>query len=393
MSNKSPFTEEEMKYVEQLIGALREGKGSKSTSERMRDYCLARFPEMTRETADGIVNTITSTVATFGDGLKNEDTKTWFYNRLDEATEGMTREEVYAYYLSALIAIKSLDAREVAANLEKEDFDGEAYYQELKEMSMGLNEEELTDEDLEELLTQLEDAMGHSAVNIMLNSEIISLLENMSEEQTQEFVEGNASDAEFKCFATLALYLGKEEGKITSIGKDATLESLAVGVCARIEGERTARRAIWGEITWEEAMEKLEKIAKVATACLVIGGAVVAAGALMAGSGALLCALFGGSLLALFIGAAGGGVAAEKFFKWSMSKVGDASEAVGGGSKAAAQSIKDGCEFVKKYTQETLIPAVKKGAEDAWAFIEDLVAKGIAVAMSGVEKLKEMARV
>lgn len=393
MSNKSPFTEEEMKYVEQLIGALREGKGNKSTSERMRDYCLARFPEMTRETADGIVNTITSTVATFGDGLKNEDTKTWFYNRLDEATEGMTREEVYAYYLSALIAIKSLDAREVAANLEKEDFDGEAYYQELKEMSMGLNEEELTDEDLAELLTQLEDAMEHSAVNIMLNSEIISLLENMSEEQTQEFVEGNASDAEFKCFATLALYLGKEEGKITSVGEGATLESLAIGVCARIEGERTARRAIWGEITWEEAMEKLEKIAKIATACLVIGGTVVAAGALMAGAGGLLCALFGGSLLALFIGAAGGGVAAEKFWKWSMSKVGDASETIGKGSKAAAQSVKDGCEFVKKYTQETVIPAVKKGAEDAWAFIEDLVAKGIAVAMSGVEKLKEMARV
>lgn len=393
MLNKIPLTEEETKYVEQFIGELREGKREKSTAERMREYCQFCFPEMTKEKAEEIVNGITSTVSAFGDGLKSEDTTDWFYGRLNQATAGMTREETYAYYLSALIAIKSLDAREVAANLEKEDFDGEAYYQQLKEMSMGYNEEELTDEDLEELIIQLEEALGHSAVNIMLNSEIISLLENMTEEQTQEFVEGNASDAEFKCFAALALYLGKELGKIHSIPEDATPESLAVGVCAKIEGERTARKAILGEITWEEAMEKLEKIAKIATACLVITGAVVAAGALMAGAGSLLCVLFGGSLLAMFVGAAFGGYGAGKLYHWAMGKVGDASEAVGRGSKEMAESIKKGSEFIRNYTKETVIPAVKQGTEEFLKFLEELKEKGIAIVKEGVDKLKEMARV
>jgi hypothetical protein len=373
---------DEAEYVDALLRQIQENaKSDCSVRENMVDFILARSPETSRADAEKLTDRIIGATAHFAQYLEEarRDETGWVEAKLGEATKGMTPAQKYEVMFKLLIALRSLDAKQMEQDLREAGFDPDQKMKERMEASVEISEGDVTQERLDELSRLLAEAIENSTVAVAGNEEIAELIETLAQknELPEEFAANSWSDAAYKNYAALAAFLAYEQGKTTSIPENIEPETIAVGVAAGIERSKVVAQAQQGKIAWETAKLVLKAIAAAALLCLAFWVAVkVVMGAAVLGAAAF-SALLGGSLFAMILGIVLGGYLGYK----GVVKLIECGEQIAQGAGKTMEKVSEllvkGYRKASAFFRETAWPAIRTQLHAFRKFIDEKFLQGV----------------
>lgn len=382
MDSDFRISKDEGKYIEGVIEKLKENVNSTiSVKENMIDFYLKRFPDTTRTEAEKNIDKIINGVSTFTknfEEFKNGDNDQ-IAKKLEEVTKDLPIEKKYECMVNFLIAIKAVDCNLVAENLKDGSFDDVKKFEEIKNATINVNADTVTQEMLDEITELTKEAIDNSAIGISGSKDVIGLINSLpgNQDAAKDFAIANWDEITLKNYVSLAVYVASLEGALSSMPADADPEIIAAGVSAGFERDKIIKQASLGQITWEYARKALKFIGGALLICL-LGWLTFKIMLGMIGLGTLVIgALFNFALIAMIAGMILGGFVAYKSVDVIVDVAGKIISLFSKGYDQAMDMIEKGYLKMEKLMKDTVFPMVTAGITRLWKFINERIVQGI----------------
>lgn len=370
METKFQLTDVEANVVSRIYeNVLSSLLTDKSVRDNMVSYLRNRNETWALEISENAVDKLIKGVAGFRTNyaeLKNDETT--FAELLNESMKDLTLTQKYDCMLNFLATVKALDISVVSEMLGNADADIISKFEELKQQTLSASEGEITEEMLEELTCQIQDAISDSTVCVANVENLKSLINELPSngEAGKSFVVRNMEELDDDCYTALATYVAFMEGNIETIPADTDPELIAVGVAAGKEHARVIEQARCGIISWEFAAKCLKYIGM----ALLIGFFAwitfkVFCGVLMLSSFAI-AAFLGGSFLAALTGLVVGAYLTYLATSWLVDK-----------EINWVDGYSEVYDKVMAYIKTTLYPTVIKGIAVFVTFVREKIIGGV----------------
>ena len=293
------LTNEEMTKVTERYNVINEAYDmTLSLNDNLVNAYMGTFPDLTKDEASEVVGKLIN-----GCDILTSRYQEALANGFDAEKEiaglcvGKTTAQRYLILVNALVAVQTLNLDSFAsvANI-KEQMD--------KAIDAYTNSKpEPAEKDCEELQQMLAEALESNTLVLNGVEEAKKFINNIGYgvERVIDFASDQYDDARYKAEMALATWLAFKTGEINSVPKDATPESIGIGVATATEEVKVMDDVARGKKTVDMAVKCLKILGGVSLICL-IGIAVMVAALFVTGtiiSAAMT--IFGDSLLACIV--------------------------------------------------------------------------------------------
>jgi len=364
--------------------------GAISLKENEINFILKNCPQLTGneagEIVDGIHNGCVLYNAELEKALEGEKSsiKTVFAERLSEA--GV--EERYAIASAMLMVVQAVNEEAVAQFSENKGSDIRKTVEELLSAEDGLkvNEGSVGEEELEELLTVLDEAIDSTPIGYYGCEGIKKLVESDIEAEGINFVEDYLKNEQLKTVNAVVTYIAYRNGELDCVEEKVFPEELAVMVCAGMDSHSTMVGLGAGCVPEDAASKVYKAIGKAVIVCLctyvlyklmLVGFAIGMASFAVFFSSQIIV-----TVLSLIYGIVFGVTSAAALLKL-LEKIGVMGVTV---FVVAKIKISEAYKKISSIITEKVVPAVKEKAEKIRDFITEKVVpylKNVAKAIFG----------
>lgn len=359
----------EMNTVREILGSILEFHAEEDgIIDCMSRFYQKRFPNISLETSREMAEKISTVVDGYHSRCEeamDADINQWIMDQINSRTEEMSLEEEYWCRLNVLVAIDAVDGQSLK---NMNDLTVSEWQYDTEKIS-GENfrvppRGSVTEEDLQTLNRVLAGGIEKSGAMLYGCENFSRLLEQAAQEDAVKvFVTDMWTDTKLKCFQSLATWIAYQEGSLSSLPEDVTLELLTVSVCAGMDADNATKNAAAGKISWEKAI----KIIKVAGAVFltmaalyiiasltaaVVFGIATGVGAVL---GAGLTALISTAVLTICVANLLSDPMADLFQKTF--------QGMGKAYDISMENLKRGFDESSRLMQEKVIPQVKEYAQ------------------------------
>lgn len=235
-----------------------------SLEDNLANFYLNQFPGVFPEDAHEIVNGIKSGVMSFNDTLNEALSRNGidYVEKLKRLGDGKTNEEKYEIYINFLSTLNVLET----ANFNLENADVKQTFEEIKSQIYTVKES-VTDEELNEIIEKVSDALNNTTLTLSSSEMINQLIEHLPEGESaiSTIIRGSEQDIKLKMLTSLATFIAHQKGELESTaGLELSAEQIAINVCAGIEETRVIEGVKKGIFTVENAIKVLKIIGGVA---------------------------------------------------------------------------------------------------------------------------------
>lgn len=376
------ISKNEAVYVGEMLGIIMENeKKELSTRENMISFWLQRFPNTPRADAEKGVDKIIYGVSTFNQNYQEakEEDDTWLIRKIDEATKALTNEQKYECMLNLLLALKAVDVDVLTERASLKEFNFEKRFEELKDSTMSVMIDKVSEEELQELLELIKGAISNSGISIAGNCEIAELIKELpeNEEAVKAFAEKNWDDIDYKNYAAIATYISYLEGAMPSIPENTDPEIIAVGVAAGIERDKVIDEANSGKITWEAAWKALKIIGGIILYSLLLWFSFNMLTTFIYLGGEIFTSLISNSLIGFLTGTIIGGYLGFRVTNDFVEVGSNAVDIVGEHYDKAVELITEGYDKTSNYFIETIKPTFNDYLKEVVEFMDKKILQGL----------------
>lgn len=263
MNNK--FSKEDLEKINSLVESFNGANSPElSLEDNLVNFYLNQFPGIFPEDAHEIVNGIKSGVMSFNGTLNEALSQNGidYVDKLKRLGEGKTNEEKYEIYINFLSTLNVLET----ANFNLENADVKQTFEEIKSQIYTVKES-VTDEELNEIIEKVSDALNNTTLTLSSSEMINQLIEHLPEGESaiSTIIRGSEQDIKLKMLTSLATFIAHQKGELESTaGLELSAEQIAINVCAGIEETRVIEGVKKGIFTVENAIKVLKIIGGVA---------------------------------------------------------------------------------------------------------------------------------
>ena len=350
-----------------------------SEKENKINFILKNFPDKTKEEAKKIVVDLYEGCSEYMKNLEEalNDKKFSIKEAFSEKLADLPVEEKYALAANLILVVQAIDNSVIAENTDEEHLDMKKKIEELLNSNLEVAPGTINQEDLEKILSELDEAINNTAFGFYGCEQMLELVKNNNDGDTVAFVENYWKNEEYKATASMGAYIAYLKGEIPEAQEGISAGEMAVMVSAGIDKDAVIKEFSAGRIALEYALKILGVIGVIALACLMVY-TIIKFVSLAVGFGSLVFAgLFGGGLIAILAGAFFGGAFAVNTVNWISDHIEGAGEKIGEYAEIAKEKILSGYEKVTGYVKNTVAPKIKEGAKKTWNFINDRIIAGV----------------
>lgn len=351
-------------YIEEYTAGYNHAASEK---ENKIIFIQKHFPEKTRveveQIVDGLYDGCSTYMKNLGEALKDKkfSIKETFSEKLTE----LSIDEQYSYASNLLLVVRAIDNNVILENSDEAQLNMKQKIDELLDKKVETTPGTVSQEDLEDILTELDEAINNTAFGFYGCEEMIKFIENNTEGDTISFIQNYWENEELKVTTSMGVYIAYLRDEIPEMEGEISPNEMAVLVSAGIDKDAVIKRASAGEIGWNIAMGILTVIGVTALYVLVSLAYAVA------GATLFYFATFGCAYAAV-IGAVLGWIVAD-----DVLDLDSAYDKVITFVEVTKEKVLEGYRKTRDYVKNTVVPKVKEGAEKTWNFINDKLIAGV----------------
>lgn len=255
--NDKKFVENTKAQAEAHIKALAEGKNVRDILKDIYMTLEGKTEDISYIMADRVIESVEKYHKDFENCYENEDD--YIKQSLAEATKNTksAKERCEAYH-RMLVAIAAHSI--ITDGGENAEDRANAYIEENKEFNCTAEEAEAKEKELYELTVE-------SIKNTdLITPQLASILENISSEELKNTAGSYAfgrKSKDIKAILAMQTYVNIQNGTVTDLSPDMTLEQISYNVCGAVDTCAVAAQAEAGELPKEIAMKILKVIGQI----------------------------------------------------------------------------------------------------------------------------------
>jgi hypothetical protein len=235
---------------------------AETIKERTKAWLLSELPDLTSESADELVETITNVSTEFRNKVDNADSNETIRDELKEMLkkniENLSETDAIRYLVSLKIAVNMTAPGSLDEMLEDYDAYCRNITAQVEDTAAGY-----AYSDVGILIAEIVASESASSVLKMGNGEIVQKLITDNVETLKQHADGIYADASERAAIAAVIYAKAKKGEITGVPTELDAGTLAVYVNAALERAEIVDRLANGEITEDEADSKLELVGHV----------------------------------------------------------------------------------------------------------------------------------